>query len=571
MSESSPLAASRLMRFLYTQNPFYLIGTFLILFGLQQSLGKEPQLATSGLLTGLLAGYTLLLVAIGVVIARWGNLWDDMRTILLIVVLLFYMLSTSLDVHVLETPTAGSWLLAAGLIFCLLLSEFLLRVLGLQLPTRYRLAFYLSLSLLFIYPIVLAWVSYYRYYDARSWIIGSFALIAALPLTLLIPAARSFRRLGMPCDATWQYPWYPWSLFAFLTVGLGLRAWWLTISFDPTKGDGNCFHPYLLIPLVLVWAIILVEAGLVHRRRFTLSCGLLLPWLAIALGYWGPGTSNAELSFLDRVTNTLGSPPQLAVWSVLAFQGWAFWRTSGLRVNRWLEVALTATAVLACVTGRMTQDWHTLVPASPARMALLAGAFVAQALRQQSSYRALIAALFGGCYVWLSGVAKAPIDPEGFWRLHAPLIILLAVVAIFHDKLATLLQRYAVSAIPTLAIVAAVAYPWYFPGTSPLSITAYLGCLLLVGFRLWLLGREVHQLVAFGISALASCLLFVWPAGKLLAESWLAAGLPYLLVGLAVVMAGLVVSLLKMKLPDQLWDWLTRFNQRFCLEQEDAA
>src|SRR3982750_2903425 len=87
---------SVLIKFAYTQNPFYLVGTFLVLFGLQQCLGNEPNLAASGLLVSLLALYTLLLAGMAVVIIRYGRVWEDARTILLVIVLLFFMLSASL-------------------------------------------------------------------------------------------------------------------------------------------------------------------------------------------------------------------------------------------------------------------------------------------------------------------------------------------------------------------------------------------------------------------------------------------------------------------------------------------
>src|SRR5688572_19175898 len=40
MTTFSSLSFSSVVRLLYIQNPFYLIGTFLILFGLQQCFGK---------------------------------------------------------------------------------------------------------------------------------------------------------------------------------------------------------------------------------------------------------------------------------------------------------------------------------------------------------------------------------------------------------------------------------------------------------------------------------------------------------------------------------------------------
>jgi hypothetical protein len=564
-------SAGGFIRFLYTQNPFYLIGTFLILFGLQQSLGKEPQLASSGTLALLLAGYTVLLAGIAIVIVRWGRLWDDVRTILLVVALLFYMLSTSLDVQVLEQPEAGTMFLLAGLLFCLAVSETLLSQLGLQLPRAYRVAFYLSLAVLFLYPIGLAWISFYLWYELRSWAIGRFGLVASLPLAALLPAARSTTPPPVPCSATWKTPWYPWALFVFLTIGMGMRAWWLTISFDPTKGAGNCFQPYFLIPLVLVWAVLLVEAGLARRSRLALASGLILPWIAILLGYWGPGESAADVAFLARLTSALGTPPQLAVWSVIAFQGWAFLRTWNTPVQRWFEMGLTAAALLACVTGRQTLDWQSLATANQAGVALVAGGWLANAWRLQCSYRAILAAGLGGCCLALSGIGDQSDIATSFWRMHTPLLALLALLVLFRDRFAGWLRGYAVTAIPAMAVTTALVYPIWFGDVPRIHVSLYLGFLTLISIRLWMLEREVPHLTAAGTTASGNLLVLAWPAGEWLTTSWLAAGLPFLTAGLAIVVAGLAVSLLKMGMLARLRIWLSEMNQRLLPLPEETS
>ena len=558
---SSASSVKGITQFLYSQNPFYLIGTLVILFGLQQCLGKEPQLASSGLLSTLLAAYTLLLAGVAIVIVRWGNLWDDVRTILLVVVLLFYMLSTSLDVQVLEQPETGSFLLGAGLMFTLVLSEFLFRQLRLQLPIAYRLAFYMSLAVLFLYPIALAWISFYRWYALRTWALGSFCVVAAWPLLALVPAVRARAPVPMPCRATWRAPYYPWSLFVFLTIGMGMRAWWLTISFDPTKGAGNCFQPYFLIPLVLVWAVIFVEGGVVQRSRWALAAGLLLPWLALALGYAGSGNSTADAAFLADLRRTLGTPPQLAVWSVLAFQGWTFWRTMGTLAGRWQEFALTAVALLACVTGERTIDWQSPALPNAAGLALVAAGWMANAWRLNCSYRALLAAALGGLFVFNSGAIAPVNDPQNFWRLHAPLLIGLALVALFHDRLAAYLRRLLLSTVPTIALATALVYPWWFGDLPGLHLAAYLGYLTLIAVRFWQLDREVPQLTAAVTTLASNSLLWIWPTGVWLSTSWLAAGLPYLAAGLVAVAAGVAISLLKMGIVEQAQQWLRRFNE----------
>lgn len=571
MTANSPSSLHRFAHFLYTQNPFYLLGTLVILFGLQQCLGKEPQFASSGLLSTILAGYTLLLVAVAIVIVRWGNLWDDVRTILLVVVLLFYMLSTSLDVQVLEQPEAGSFLLGAGLLFTIAVSELLFRQLRLHLPVPYRLAFYLSLTVLFLYPIALAWISFYRWYQLRTWALGSFSIVAAWPLLALIPAARSRAGVPMPCRTTWQAPYYPWALFLFLTIGMGMRAWWLTISFDPTKGAGNCFQPYFLIPLVLVWAIILVEGGITQRSRWGLAAGLMLPWVALVLGFWGSGNSTADTAFLFDLRRSIGTPPQLAVWSALAFQGWAFWRTLGLTANRSQEWAFTCTALLACVTGDRTLDWQSLVLPNAAGLAIVAASWLANAWRLNCSVRALIAATLGGLFVSFSGFGGQLSDPQGFWRLHAPVLIALALMALFQDRVAQYLRGLALSVVPTLAIATAAVYPIWFGDVPAIHLAAYLGYLTLTSVRLWQLQRQVPQLTAVVITVLCNFILMLWPAGGWLATSWLAAGLPYLASGLAVVSAGIGISLLKMGIIEQGRGLLSYLNDQLQLSPPESS
>jgi hypothetical protein len=546
---------------LYSQNPFYLIGTFLILFGLQQSLGKEPQLASSGLLALLIGGYTLLLAGVAIVIVRFGRLW---------IALLFYMLSTSLDVLVLETPLAGSCFLAGALLFSLAVSETVLAQLKLALPAWYKSAFYGALAMMFVFPILLAWLSYYRWYELRSLAISGFGLASSLPLLALVPAVQSRRHVPLPCTATWQWPWYPWSLFAYLSVGIGLRSWWLTISFDPTKGEGNCFQPYFLLPLVLVWAVILLEAGIAYRLPVATALGMVLPWAALGLGYWTAGEGRASLAMLESLRASLGTPPQLAVWSVLAFHGYAMLRPWSARATRWIELSTAASGLLACITTQHTVDWRTLGPVNSSGVMLVAGAVVASAIMRRCSYRALVAAVLGGGYLSVSGTGELLPDPTGFWHLHAPLLILLAVVTVFDDRLAQRLRGYVVSAIPTFAVAAAAIYPWWFAGLPEGAIFAYLVFLTFVSCRLWLWEGEFARFIAAAATASCCGLVLLWPLSRSLSTSWLAAGLPYLASGLAVVAAGMLVSLIKMGLPQYAWQRLATWNERLFLPSEET-
>ncbi len=91
-SPARPLFASlrRASRLLYTQNPFYLLSAWLVFFGLRWSFGAGGQAPHSAALFGGLLSYTLLLALAAVVVVRIAKVWDDARSMLLLMVLLFF-------------------------------------------------------------------------------------------------------------------------------------------------------------------------------------------------------------------------------------------------------------------------------------------------------------------------------------------------------------------------------------------------------------------------------------------------------------------------------------------------
>ena len=85
------------LKWLYVHNPFYLISVCTLLYGVHVSFTESAGIADGSLLLKILGAYTLLLVVTGVLIVRFGKVWDDARTILLIAVLLFVSISSSFD------------------------------------------------------------------------------------------------------------------------------------------------------------------------------------------------------------------------------------------------------------------------------------------------------------------------------------------------------------------------------------------------------------------------------------------------------------------------------------------
>ncbi|MCI0359505.1 MAG: hypothetical protein L0211_13595 [Planctomycetaceae bacterium] len=541
-------------RFLYTQNPFYLIGTMLVLFGLQQSLGREPQLATNGLLTALLTGYTFFLAGIAAVVIRWGQIWDDARTILLVIVLMFFMLSASLDVHLVTEPVSGTLLLALSLALSIALSEGLLRGLRIHLAPRYRLPYYLLLTLLFVYPAVPAWLAQFGLVEARPWVLFAFPWLAGAALLSLLPAARAPAKTEPASGTPWKWPYFPWSLFVYLSIGIAIRSWWLTISFEPASGQDAYFRPYFLLPICLAWSALVLEIGRTRASRGALVAGMLLPLAGLAMAFPGPGASPVEVAFLGNLSAMLGSPAQLAVGSMLAFYAWTW-----LRGVRAAEGFLILVGLMASLIGRDTLDWNSLSSPQALPLAAVAAGLTAVAAIDRSTWRALAAGI-----LICGGLRYAPLPITGadawFWQWHAPAVALLALTTLLNDDLAKWLRQIAWRAAPAMGLIAALIYPWALPQLSVGSLSLFLALLLATSAALWLKQREPPQLAAVVMTLAANGLAHFPMLYRLIGKSALAAGLPWLAVGLTVVLVALGISLAKMGIWHSARKCLMRLN-----------
>src|SRR5262249_46489250 len=109
-----PAAARGVIRWICTKNPFYVISAGLFLVGLRLSFG-DPYLASdTWSMMGGLAGYTLLLAGAACLLVRFAGVWDDVRTVLLLVVLMFLATSVTFDEVLVLTPARGLICFLAG-------------------------------------------------------------------------------------------------------------------------------------------------------------------------------------------------------------------------------------------------------------------------------------------------------------------------------------------------------------------------------------------------------------------------------------------------------------------------
>src|SRR5437762_2395562 len=129
MSSSSQGPAGT-FRWVCTANPFYVVSAGLFLAGLWLSFG-DPRLIenTWAMIVGL-GGYTLLLAGTAYVLVRHMKLWDDARTVLLLLVLMFLATSVTFDEVLVVAmvdpqggvPIRGIVCYLAGLVFALAVS-----------------------------------------------------------------------------------------------------------------------------------------------------------------------------------------------------------------------------------------------------------------------------------------------------------------------------------------------------------------------------------------------------------------------------------------------------------------
>jgi hypothetical protein len=277
---------ARLLRLLYTHNPFYCVSAFLVLWGLEKSFylqGTKPQ--PELLMTGL-AGYALLLAAVGCLLIRAGSLWEDIRTILLLIVLIFLAISMSFDEVLAADPAAGRLYFLGGLVFSVLLSELVLRGVRLRLPILFRLPYYALLAIFFLYPLLLGpWQA--RENDPHlRWLLAGFSPLAGLLTLTLLPAIRRGADYVRDNGSPWQWPWYPWPLFVVLGVGVGLRSYALCVSFHPSRGPATMFEPYFLVPLLFAVNVLLLEIGIASRRLVLLRWMMAAPVGLVLLSTW---------------------------------------------------------------------------------------------------------------------------------------------------------------------------------------------------------------------------------------------------------------------------------------------
>jgi hypothetical protein len=336
-----------------------------------------------------LAGYTLLLAVTACWLMRYGNVWDDVRTVLLLVVLMFLATSVTFDEVLVLEPGRGVLCYLAGLALAVAVSEGLLRGSRLRLPALFRAPYYLILALFFLYPLLLRlWTDQPRS-EQLMWGLFGFPAVAGLAFLTLLPAARRGPEYTRDNGSPWPWPLYPWTLFGLLGFAVPARAFllcWSMQLLDARDRDRLIFGPYFLVPFGLAVAAIVLEIGIVSRRRGVLRLALALPAALVLLAFAGHRHDSVYRAFLDVFAARLGgNPAWVALLAAAGFYAYAALRRVPLAIE-----ALTGALAALAVVGPRSLRWGEWVAPQVLPLAAAAALQLGVGLWQRRAGRCLL-------------------------------------------------------------------------------------------------------------------------------------------------------------------------------------
>jgi hypothetical protein len=553
--------ARRLLRRLYTSNPFYVISALLVFVGLRMSLDTSgTTFETWGLMVAL-AGYTLLLATTACLLIRLGRIWDDLRTVVLLVVVMFLALSVTFDETLTGNPRLGVACNLVGLLFAVLVSETVLRVIRLGLPSLFRVPYYLILTLFFLYPAALVPLLGDPARPALQWALFGFASLAGLVFLSLLPAIRQGPAYAGKNGSPWAFPWYPWVLFGLLALAVCGRAFYLCISLHFVERTSyhfierahSIFGLYFLVPFLFMLDVLALELGMVTRHRGVIRTAMAVPLALVGMSLVGPEGDQVYQDFLLLFRGQLGcSPLFLALIAATSFYALALVR----RVPEALG-ALTLSLLALTIVGPSTLNLDGLSLSSPRPQPLLALGVLQLWLGWggRQSVRCLCGAV---CLVAGLTLSLGKIDSvafEGLIAFHLGLAAILALGALFDDRLGRFLRLAGAVLLTGASLLAVPGDPWIckLAFFSPEFVRVYPMILVVVATTYgFLFGSRAHLYAA--TLSVAGWVALVALRGYLQARL-LVAGLDRIAWGMAFFLLATLISLAKAGL---LRRWLER-------------
>jgi hypothetical protein len=496
---SSQARLPGIVRFLYNHNPFYLISAACLVYTLKLAFRPgEVAYIDPWLLMGAISGYTLLVAATGFLVVKLGHVWEDARSIFLVLLLLFLATSVTFDELLNLDPDQGRMLIGCGFGLAVLVTEGLLIGLGIKLRSLFHVPFLLWLALLYFFPL---WVSPEvtgLSAETTRWRLLLFPISAGVLTLGLLPAVRRGAAYCRDNGTPWSWPLFPWTLFLFMGLATLFRTYALTISFLPSDGMLTAFQPYFLIPFLFAVLVLLLEMGLVERQKTLIQVTLAvtpgLLWLA------APGTSvdGTASAFLGEITSRIGSPMWMTTLALIAFHTWAALR--GIDFARWYLLAVLLFAV------KISPVSSGLEPQTPVQMwpLLVAAAIeLMRGLRRKDALTLLTAS----CCLSLALSALLWDSTLFLYRrtipYHVALVSLLMIGCLFDDLQGRVLRIVGAVLLPVSAVVAVISAGDAFllhPGW-----TAYVIGIVGTTGVCWITSRDPAFLISLSVMLVTAC------------------------------------------------------------------
>ncbi|HVC93061.1 MAG TPA: hypothetical protein VND64_05185 [Pirellulales bacterium] len=532
--------ARGLAKLLYSHNPFYLLSAWLVFSGLRASFDTGGQAIAIWALIGGLAGYAVLLAITACVLIRLGRVWEDIRTLVLLVLLMFVAISVSLDDALANELYRGACWLAVGLVFAIAVSEGLLRGLRVRLRLGFRLPYYLLLALFFLYPVALGSVLTSPSSAALQWGLFGFSVAAGVAALTLLPAVRRGPHYVRDNGTPWPWPWFPWTWFGLMGLAVCMRSYYLCMSLHFVGGRATIFGGYFLVPFLLAANVVLLELAIVAKNVACQRWALAAPLVLSALATVGPVDEPVYLRFLSLFSDTLGaSPLYLSLTGAAVFYGFCWLR----RVPTATSALSLALAGMACLDPRAVDLTDPLTFHGWPLVAIAMVQSVPLAARRDSRRALFVACLLVAAWqIEWGGTGFA--GYEILSGAHLLLVAVLAVGAAFDDPFARLLRWLGAGLLLAvgIAMVVGVAqapsgWPWW-------STYAYLPMLaaIALAYGVWAGPRAVCYAVA--VIHVANSLA-PWLFRGYMGVRRHVAGLDQLTLGAAFFLVALAISLLK--------------------------
>ena len=553
----APEGARDFVRFLYNHNPFYVISAALVLYGLRLSFLSGDAFQTRAMIVGLMS-FTLLLACTAWLIIRLGSVWNDARTILLIIVLLFVAISVSCDLSLagfaarsVRDFQSGFENFLGSYLFALIVSEGLLLTLAIRLRFWYRLSYHLFLGLFFLYPLAVLPLMVQSWNTFLPWGLFGFSIATALALLALLPAVRRGAPYIEGHGTLWKWPFFPWSLFVILAVAAGLRHYYLCLSFHTVPGMVSLFRPYFLVPPLLAVNLLMLEAALVSGRRWTKTAALVMPLLLLALAAWQPATTFWQRQFLRDFSTLMGGHP---VFITLLVCIGLYALATARRLPGAVDFLTLAIAALAVI--QPLPRLADLLNPEPLAVAVAGLVQLVPALAHRSSRRLLVAACLMLAAMTIENSQTWLIEEQGIVPWHLLLSVVLVLGTLPNDPFAKRLQNVGavMLVVPVAAWAAKLPELSAAVGRLPWALSLVFAYPLLMGLLAGAYGRfagnKFHLTVA-AINVAVWCLMAgerVYGVGR-----QTLAGLDYLLLGAASFIVAALISLLKTGLPQRWW------------------